>query len=34
MAQYSIDQLVINSPYQEPTSYWAYHRQTRLFTRE
>jgi type III restriction enzyme len=33
MAQYSIDQLIINSPYEEPTSYWAYHRQTRFFTR-
>ncbi len=32
MAQYSIDQLIINSPYEEPTSYWAYHRRTRLFT--
>ena len=33
MAEYSIDQLIINSPYEEPTSYWAYHRQTRFFTK-
>ena len=33
MAQYSINQLIINSPYEEPTSYWAYHRATRFFTR-
>jgi hypothetical protein len=33
MAQYSINQLIINSPYAEPTSYWAYHRATRFFTR-
>jgi len=33
MARYSIDQLIINSPYEEPTSYWAYQRQRRLFTR-
>ena len=32
MAQYSINQLIINSPYEEPTSYWAYHRATRFFT--
>jgi type III restriction enzyme len=30
----SIDQLIINSPYQEPTEHWKYHRETRLFTRE
>ncbi|MGO8749562.1 MAG: BPTD_3080 family restriction endonuclease [Thermoguttaceae bacterium] len=34
MAQYSINQLIINSPYEEPTSYWAYHRATRFFTRK
>ena len=34
MAQYSIDQLIINSPLAEPSSYWAYHRQTRFFTRQ
>ena len=33
MSQYSIDQLIINSPYVEPSSYWAYHRQTRFFTK-
>lgn len=33
MAQYSIDQLIINSPWGEPKSYWAYHRATRMFTR-
>ena len=31
--QYSIDQLIINLPYEEPSSYWAYHRKTRFFTR-
>jgi type III restriction enzyme len=31
---YSINQLIINSPYEEPTSYWAYHRATRFFTRK
>src|SRR3954465_13937463 len=30
----SIDQLIINSPYQEPGEHWKYHRETRLFTRE
>jgi type III restriction enzyme len=34
MAQYSIDQLIINSPYDEPSSHWAYHRATRFFTRK
>jgi len=34
MAQYSIDQLIINSPWEEPTSHWAYHRATRFFTRK
>lgn len=33
MAKYSIDQLIINSPYEEPTTYWSYHRATRFFTR-
>ncbi len=33
MATYLIDQLIINSPYEEPSSYWAYHRKTRFFTR-
>ena len=27
MPQYSIDELIINSPYEEPSTYWAYHRQ-------
>lgn len=30
----TIDQLIINSPYKEPTEHWRYHRETRLFTRE
>ncbi len=34
MATYSINQLIINSPYEEPVSYWAYHRKTRFFTRK
>ena len=34
MATYSSDQLIINSPWQEPASYWAYHRQSRFFTRQ
>jgi len=29
----SIDHLVVNSPYEEPTSHWAYHPQTQLFAR-
>jgi type III restriction enzyme len=29
-----IDQLIINSPYDEPGEHWRYHRETRLFTRE
>jgi len=29
-----IDQLIINSPYEEPHEHWRYHRETRLFTRE
>jgi len=32
--QKSIDQLIINSPYEEPQEHWKYHRETRLFTRE
>ena len=32
--QKSIDQLIINSPYEEPREHWKYHRETRLFTRE
>ena len=30
----TIDQLIINSPYEEPCEHWKYHRETRLFTRE
>jgi len=30
----TIDQLIINSPYEEPQEHWRYHRETRLFTRE
>ena len=30
----TIDQLIINSPYEEPREHWRYHRETRLFTRE
>jgi type III restriction enzyme len=30
----TIDQLVINSPYEEAREHWRYHRETRLFTRE
>ena len=31
MPQASIDRLIINSPYEEPTSHWKYERETRLF---
>ena len=27
----TIDQLIINSPYEEPSRYWSYHRETRMF---
>ena len=27
----TIDQLIINSPYEEPKHYWGYDRETRLF---
>ena len=30
----TINQLIINSPYDEPREHWRYHRETRLFTRE
>jgi type III restriction enzyme len=33
-SSYAINQLIINSPYEQPTSYWAYHRATRFFTRK
>lgn len=28
----TIDQLIINSPYEEPSRYWSYDRETRQFT--
>jgi type III restriction enzyme len=31
MAQTTIDRLIINSPYEEPTQHWRYERETRLF---
>ena len=31
MAQTTIDRLIVNSPYEEPTKHWRYDRQTRLF---
>lgn len=30
----TIDQLIVNSPYEEPREHWRYDRETRLFTRE
>jgi type III restriction enzyme len=30
----TIDKLIINSPYEEPSEHWRYDRETRLFTRE
>jgi type III restriction enzyme len=30
----TINQLIINSPYQEPSSHWRYHREKKTFTRE
>lgn len=32
MTSASIDRLIINSPYEEPSQYWSYERQTRSFT--
>ena len=32
MAQASIDRLIINSPYEEPTKYWSYNRERRTFS--
>jgi type III restriction enzyme len=29
----TIDQLIINSPYEEPREHWKYDRETRLFSR-
>ena len=34
MEQSSIDQLIINLPYEEPQEYWLYHREHRTFSRE
>lgn len=34
MASTSIDQLIINSPFAEPSSYWSYDRESRSFTRK
>ena len=34
MPSKSIDQLIINSPYEEPREYWKYDRESRLFNRE
>ncbi len=28
-----IDQLIINSPYEEPSEYWSYDREVRMFER-
>ena len=33
MGKSTIDELIINSPYEEPTSYWHYERETRTFDR-
>ena len=33
MAQAAIDQLIINSPYEEPAEHWRYDRETRSFSR-
>jgi type III restriction enzyme len=34
MAAASIDQLIINSPFEEPSPYWSYDRESRSFTRK
>ena len=34
MPQATIDRLIINSPYEEPTLHWRYERETRLFALE
>ena len=31
---HKIDQLIINSPFEEPAEHWSYDRPSRLFTRE
>ena len=32
MPQHTIDRLIINSPYEEPTKYWRYDRERRMFS--
>ncbi len=32
MATTTIDKLIVNSPYQEPTRYWQYDRDSRTFS--
>ena len=34
MEQSTIDRLIINKPYQEPTEHWSYNRETRKFSRK
>ena len=34
MSQETIDQLIINGPYDEPQEYWRYHRESRSFSRQ
>ena len=31
---FQIEQLIINSPYEEPLSYWSYDREVRMFERK
>jgi type III restriction enzyme len=32
--KFQIDQLIINSPYEEPSEYWSYDREVRMFERK
>ena len=32
--RFQIDQLIINSPYEEPSTYWSYDREVRMFERK
>ena len=32
MGKTTIDRLIINSPFQEPTHYWSYERESRTFS--
>ena len=32
--KFQIDQLIINSPYEEPSTYWRYDREDRMFERK